>query len=93
MATYPIPPALAAQYRGAGVALAAITGGQVVALRYLADIAPLEVADQIAEGGPHAAFFARQWLGKAEAGPAVRELQALGDVRAVMCSAWEAVEL
>lgn len=93
MATYPIPEALAGQYQGAGIALAAITGGQVVALRYLTDIAPPEVDEQIAKGGPHAAFFARQWLGTAEAGPLVRELQALGDVRAVMCSAWEAVEL
>lgn len=93
MAVYPIPPALAGQYRGAGLALAAVTGGQVVALRYLAEAAPPEIADALAHGGQHASFFARQWLGTAEAGPVVREMQALGDVRMVMCSAWEAVEV
>lgn len=93
MATYPIPQTLAGQYRGAGLALAAVTGGHVVALRYLAEVAPPEVADALAEGGQHAAFFARQWLGTAEAGPVVREMQALGEVRVVMCSAWEAVEV
>lgn len=93
MTTRPIPPALAGQYRGAGIALAAITGGQVVALRYLVDVAPPDVADAIAEGGPHGVFFARQWLATAEAGRIVRELQALGDVIVGMCSAWEITEI
>ena len=93
MTVYPIGEALAAQYRGAGWALAAVTGGQVVALRYVDDVAPTEVADTVAEGGQHAAFFVRQWLGTSEAAPVVRELHALGAVSVGMCSAWEFVEL
>ena len=93
MHTYPIPEALASQYQGAGWALAAIAGGQPVALRYIADVAPDEVADAVAEGGQHAAFFVRQWLGTAQAAPVVRELQALGEVSVGMCSSWEFVEL
>ena len=38
MKTYPIPDAIASQYRGADYALAASAGGQLVALRYLADL-------------------------------------------------------
>lgn len=68
MATYPIPLALAGQYRGAGPALAAVAGGQVVALRYLSEIAPPEVADALAEGEQHIPFLACRWLGTAEAG-------------------------
>lgn len=92
MNVYKITAALADQYHGAGWALAAITGGQVVALRYVTDVAPDAVADAVADGGPHAAFFVRQWLGTSEAGPVVRELQALGQVSVGMCSAWEFVE-
>lgn len=92
MTTRPIPPALAGQYKGCGIALAAITGDQVVTLRYLVDVAPPDVADAIAEGG-HAVFFARQWLSTAEAGRVVREMQALGDVIVGMCSAWEITEI
>lgn len=93
MNVYKITDALASQYHGAGWALAAIAGGQVVALRYIADVAPDTVADAVAEGGPHAAFFVRQWLATAEAGPVVRELQALGQVSVGLCSAWEFCEL
>lgn len=93
MNVYKIPDSLAEQYRGAGHALAAIAGDQVVALRYIDDVAPEAVAEQIADGGPHAAFFVRQWLSTAEAAHTVRELQALGSVSVGMCSAWEFVEL
>lgn len=93
MRVYPIPEALAGQYQGAGWALAAIAGGRPVALRYIADVAPESVAEAVAEGGQHAAFFVRQWLGTDQAAPVVRELQALGNVSAGMCSAWEFVEL
>lgn len=91
MTVYPIPETLAAQYHGAGYALAAITGGQVTALRYVADVAGPPLED--VASGPHAAFFVRQWLGTAEAAPVVRELQVLGDVHVGMCSSWEFVEL
>ena len=92
MNVYKIPDTLASQYHGAGYALAAITGTQVVALRYLRDVAPV-LADKIDVGGAHDEFFVRQWLGTAEAGPVVRELQALGEVSVGMCSAWEFAEL
>jgi len=93
MKVHKITDDLASQYHGAGLALAAIMGGKVVALRYVADVAPEQVADAVAEGGAHAAFFVRQWLGTAEAAPVVRELQALGEVSVGMCSAWEFCEL
>lgn len=92
MNVYKITESLASQYHGSGWALAAISGGQVVALRYIADVATAQVADAVAEGGSHAAFFVRQWLGTSEAGPVVRELQALGQVSVGMCSAWEFIE-
>jgi hypothetical protein len=90
---YPINDAVASQYKGAGYALAAVTGGQIVALRYVRDVAPAQVSDAVDEGGAHAPFFVRQWIGSAEAGPVVRELQALGDVLVGMCSSREFVEL
>lgn len=90
--TYKITDSMAAQYHGAGWALAAVTGGQVVALRYIRDVAPDQIADAVAEGGAHAAFFVRQWLDTSDAAPVVRELQALGQVSVGMCSCWEFVE-
>lgn len=87
-----IPDSLASQYHGSGWALAAIAGGQIVALRYIADVARPEIADKIADGGPHARMFVRAWLGTAEAGSVIRELQALGDVTVGMCSCWEFLE-
>lgn len=91
MTVYPIPDALASAYRGAGYALAATSAGQLVALRYLADLAP-ELDDDLAEGGATARAAAQRWIGTDAAGPAVRELQALGQVHVGMCSAWEFVE-
>jgi len=84
---------IANQYHGAGWALAAVAGGQIVALRYIADVAPDQVAEQVADGGQHAGFFVKHWLSTAEAGPVVRELQALGEVSVGMCSCWEFVPL
>lgn len=92
MSTYPIPESLADQYHGAGYALAASVGGQLVALRYIADVAP-ELDDALAEGGTSARAAVLGWIGSDAAGPAVRELQALGEVSVGMCSAWEFVEL
>jgi hypothetical protein len=91
-AVYVIPQTLASQYNGCGWALAASVGGQIVALRYIDDVASDEVADAVRDGGPRAPFFLRQWLNTNEAGQVVRELQALGGLHVGMCSAWEFVE-
>lgn len=92
MKTYPIPEATASQYHGAGYALAATAGGQLVALRYLADIAP-ELDEPLTEGGQTARAAVQNWIKSDAAGPTVRELQALGQVHVGMCSAWEFCEL
>lgn len=90
MKVYAIPEALENQYHGAGLALAAITGGQPVKLVYLEDVVPA-IAEHL--DSDHVQFFIRQWLQTNEASPVVRELQALGEVRVGMCSAWEFCEL
>ena len=92
MTVYPIPDILAGQYRGAGYALAAIAGGRIVALRYVADVAPA-LDETLCEGGAIARQVVQRWISSDAAGPTVRELQALGQVRVGMCSAWEFVEL
>lgn len=91
MRTLKVTDQLAPKYRGAGFALAAITGGQLIDIRYVRDVAPAVIADQL--DGSHAEFFVRQWINSAEAAPVVRELQALGEVSVGMLSAWEFTEL
>ena len=85
MNIYPIPEALASKYHGAGHALAAIVGGQVVDLVYVEDALPDYDPDQ--RGALAAA------LNDDRLGPTVRRLQALGKVSVGMCSSWEFVEL
>lgn len=92
MKTYPIPENLASQYHGAGWALAASVNGQLVALRYIANVAP-DLDEGLAEGGSQARAAVQAWIASDAAGPAVRELQALGQVSVGMCSSWEFVEL
>lgn len=92
MTVYPIPDTLATQYHGAGYALAATASGQLVALRYLADVAP-ELDEPLSEGGQTARAAVQSWIKSDSAATAVRELQALGKVRVGMCSSWEFVEL
>lgn len=80
---YKIPEALAEKYHGAGYALASITGGQLIDLIYLS--AALDDFDPAAGlvtvlDDPHLA-------------PAVRLLQATGEVSVGMCSCWEFVVL
>ena len=76
MATYPIPESLSDTYDGAEWTIAAILGGRVVALLYLADIAPEIASEETA---------IRNWtLTKPLS---VRELQALGEVSAGLVSA------
>jgi len=92
MNTYQIPESIYAQYQGAGWALAAMTGGQLVAIRYIADLAPGLSSDLI-EGGSAARQAVQEWIASDAAAPAVRELQALGEVSVGMCSCGEFVEL
>ena len=92
MITHAIPESLSHQYHGAGWALAAITGGQLVALRYVSDMAP-ELDDDLIEGGSAARAAVQKWIASEAAGPAVREMRALGEVSVGMCSCGEFVEL
>jgi hypothetical protein len=86
MQVFKIGEELARQYDGAGHALAAVTGGRVVALRYLRDALP-----DYGEGEGVARLAVA--IDDARLGPAVRELQALGEVCVGMCSCWEFVVL
>lgn len=84
MNTYKVPDALEDAYKGAGLALIATKGGTMIAIRYLADVAPnadqkVESLQSVIESGVLA--------------PAVRELQSLGDVHIGMLSGWEFTEL
>lgn len=85
MNAYPIPETLASKYHGAGHALAAIAGSQIVDLVYVEDALPDYDADA---PGALAAAIDDQRLA-----PAVRRLQALGQVHVGMCGGWEFVEL
>jgi hypothetical protein len=92
--SYKVSEELAHQYHGAGWALVAVAGGQLVKLVYLADVSPtFDKLMQQPGADAHGSFFARQVIGMPEVGPVVRELQALGEVSAGMLSAWEFVEL
>lgn len=96
MNTHAIPESLSHQYHGAGWALAAITGGQLVALRYVSDLAPElddDLIDDLIEGGSIARAAVQKWIASDAAGPSVRELQALGEVSVGMCSCGEFVVL
>lgn len=77
MATYPLPESLSDTHDGDEWAIAAILGGRVVALRYLADVAP-SLTKHL--GAPSAEFVIKRWVQTAPAD--LRELQALGDVSA-----------
>lgn len=91
---YKVFEGLAPQYKGAGWALAAIAGGQLVKLVYLADASPtFDKLMQQSGADLHGQFFAKQVMGLPEVGLAVRELQALGEVSAGMLSGWEFTEL
>lgn len=85
MNVFKIPDSLAHKYRGSGHALVSVTGGQVVDLVYLEDVLPDFDAD-----APGALVKA---LADDRLGPAVRHLQALGQVSIGMLSCWEFIEL
>lgn len=86
MQVFKIGAALADKYQGAGHALAAVTGGQVVGLVYVRDALP----DYDEADGLSALALA---INEEALGPTVRELQALGELYAGMCSCWEFVVL
>jgi hypothetical protein len=92
-AIYPINAGLSGQYDGSGWGLAAISGGEVVTIRYIRNIASQKVVDQIESDSGHATFFINQWLSTKEASPTLRELQARGQVSVGMFSSWEFVEI
>lgn len=77
---------IADKYHGAGIALAAVTGDQVVGLIYLRDALP--DFDECA--GIAAAADA---INDPRIAPTVRELSARGEIFVGMCSCWEFVVL
>ena len=83
MTVLKIPEALASKYHGAGHALVAVTSGQVVDLVYLEGALP--------DFDPEAPLI--DALDDARLAPAVRRLQALGQVSFGMLSCGEFVEL
>jgi hypothetical protein len=82
MNIWKIPDTLADKYHGAGHALAAVAGGQLTGLVYLADILPDFDPDTIESA-----------LSDERLGPTVRYLSSLGEVSVGMCSCMEFVEL
>lgn len=82
MTTYKIQDALADKYKGAGHAIAAVTGGHIVGLVYLRDALP----DY--DNGEGIARLANA-INDPRLGPTVREMQALGNLHVGMCSCWE----
>lgn len=77
--------ALEGKYKGAGYAIGAITGDQLIDFAYLQDI--LDVSD--IEGPDDVVPL----LDDPRLGPTVRHMQALGDVSVGMLSCYEFVEL
>ena len=86
MKTWPIPDNIADQYHGAGIALAAVTGGRVMKTGYIRD-----VIDEFDDEAGRDAL--RETVLDARLGPALREMQALGAISIGMCSCWEFSEL
>ena len=84
MRVFKVPDTLAHKYRGAGCALAAITGNQLIDIKYLRDIFPDTEVD---------ASTVRELLDSPMIAPFVRELQMLGEVSVGMLSAWEFCEV
>jgi len=81
---FKIPDTLEAKYHGCGIAMASVTGGQIVNLVYLRDVLE-EFYDE--QAGLRAA------LADERLGPTVRLLQSTGEVFVEMCSCWEFIEL
>lgn len=84
MTVFKVPESLSEKYHGAGYALAATAGGQLVDIVYL---------DLVLPEFDGSAAAAKAAINDPRLAPAVRGLQALGDVHLGMCSCWEFVEL
>ena len=82
---FPVPDHLGEKYQGAGHALAASLGGELVDLVYIRD-----VLDDFDPDEPDALARA---IDDARLGPTVRRLQSLGAVHVGMASSWEFIEL
>jgi hypothetical protein len=85
MNVHKIPDSLAHKYHGSGHALVAVTGGEVVDLVYLDDALP--------DFDPEAPGALVKALADERLSPAVRQLQALGQVSIGMLSCWDFIEL
>ena len=81
MDVFKIPESLAEKYHGAGHALAAITGGEIIDFIYVRDV--LTDHDDEDQDDLEAA------INNPSLGPTVRKLQSLGEVSVGMCSCWE----
>jgi len=82
---FKVPDAMADKYHGAGYALAAAAGGQLIDLVYLADLLPDLDEDDI--------MAVQAAVTDERIGPTVRYLSGLGEVFVGMCSCWEFVEI
>ncbi len=85
-AVFKINPALHYRYHGAGIAIGAATGGELVDFRYLRDVFP--ELDENDEDQVCACL-----VDEARLGPTIREMQALGEVFVGMCQCYEFVEI
>ena len=92
MNVYPIPGGVASQYIGYGRALAAVDGGRVSRLVYLAEVAPATSDAMRKAKGAQADFFLNQWLLTEEATSIIRSLRAEGEVKIGLCVCWEFCE-
>lgn len=82
MQIFKIPePVLSRKYQGAGMAIAAVTGGQIVNLVYFRDL------DDDVDEDDQAALMAL--IENPRIGPTIRELQAQGELFVGMCSCTE----
>lgn len=79
--------ALEQKYKGAGYAIGAVVRGQLVDYAYLRDAIPDFEGDYTEDGDGQ--DLAMQALTDDRLGPTVRHMQALGEVVAGMCSAYQ----
>ena len=84
MNTFKIPESLYPKYQGAGYALAATLNGELINIVYIEDVLNIEIETDTQM---------KEALKSDSLGHTVRELQALGEVHAGMCSCYEFVEL
>ena len=83
--------ALEGRYKGSGYAIGAVVWGQLVDFAYLRDALPDFEGDYTEDGDGQ--DLAMQALADDRLSPTVRHMQALGEVVAGMCSAYEFVVL